>query len=363
MSIAHRLEELLDRWEELRENGKDAAPEELCQDCPKTREELRKRIDRLKRMDWLEDSTSSGMVGVAEVKSGTTPERLNDRYRLERKIAEGGFGEVWQTYDEQLNRRVALKLTRIDCFEEARRVAKLRHPGIVSVHDVGRENEYCYIVFDLIDGSDLARRITEARPEPIPAALLVAEIAERLQHAHEQGFIHRDIKPANILLDTEGAPFLTDFGIAATEAELAIKDASSNPGTLCYMAPEQLNGETADVRSDLYSLGVVFYEMLTGRLPFVAATPGKLRERVLNEAPTPPRQVEPRVPESLERICLKLLSKKPDHRFGSAKEVARLLRDVVATLPSPSEGRPLPWVFGVGIAMAFGALAVYLILG
>ena len=186
---------------------------------------------------------------------------------------------MWKGFDPELQRVVAIKVPRPDrisspdqaqkFLEEARKVAQLKHPGIVPVHDVGRDGDWFFIVSDFIDGENLAQRISRDRPGWEESARLVADVAEILQHAHQQGFIHRDIKPANILLDGQGRPYLTDFGIAISGDDQG-RGTTDTAGTLRYMAPEQV-AETVsqiDCRSDIYGLGVVLYELLTGQRPF-----------------------------------------------------------------------------------------------
>jgi serine/threonine-protein kinase len=240
-------------------------------------------------------------------------------------IAEGGFGQVWRATDTALQRPVAVKVTTLECVREARRVASLRHHGIVSVHDVGHEAGWCYIVFDLVEGTDLARRIQESRPGWREAGRIVAEVAGHLHYAHEKGFVHRDIKPANILLDERGRPVLADFGIAVTECELR-HEAMTSTGTLAYMAPEQLTASgRVDARTDVYGLGVVLYELLTGAVPFADPTLTGLRRRILTEDPQPVRSLNGGVPPPLEAICLKCLSKRAGDRYASARELSEAL--------------------------------------
>jgi serine/threonine protein kinase len=279
-------------------------------------------------MDWLEGDSPTivddfpGDHGEAAV-----PAIVGGRYRLERLIAEGGFGKVWRAMDTALQRPVAVKITTLECVSEARRVAQLQHHGIVAVHDVGQEAGHCFIVFDLVEGTDLARRIQENRPGWKEAAQIVAEVAGHLHHAHEKGFIHRDIKPANILLNTSGKPVLADFGIAVTECELK-REQMTSTGTLAYMGPEQLtaNGQV-DPRTDVSGLGVVLYELLTGTVPFTDLTLMGLRRRILTDAPQSVRSLNGEVPPELERICLKCLSKEASDRYGSAKELGEALTD------------------------------------
>ncbi len=321
-----KLEELLARWDELRGQGREISAEELAGDAPELVDGLRRRMQHLKAMDWLDRPNEAPGSRNGPARPATpVPATIGGRYRLERLIAEGGFGQVWRATDTALDRPVAVKMTTLECVGEARRVARLRHPGIVSVHDVGHEGSYCFIVFDLVEGTDLSRRIKESRPRWDDAARMVAEVARHLHYAHEKGFVHRDIKPANILLDETGSPVLADFGIAVTECELR-HEALTSTGTLAYMAPEQLTaGGSVDPRTDVYGLGVVLYELLTGTAPFTAPTLTGLRRRILDEDPRPVRSLDEEVPPELERICMKCLSKVPRDRYGSAREVAESL--------------------------------------
>lgn len=333
MTRDDQIAEIVMRWEETFDHGTDVAVADLCADHPELVETVSRRIAALKQLAWVKDA---GEGGAPEVDPQPIPKTLGGRYRIEGMIAEGGMGAVYRAHDPELDRAVAVKVPRPkhstdDLVAEARRAAKLRHPGIVSVHDVGRDGDVCFIVADLIDGTNLANRIAQG---PLPwreAVRLIADVADALGFAHEQGFVHRDIKPANILLDKQGRPLLTDFGIAATFDEAQHGRAS---GTLPFMAPEQVAGETQliDARTDLYSLGVVLYEALTGKLPYQARTPTALREQILFRSPTPVSDLPP----SVEAVVVRCLAKHPADRFGSATELATALRGTLASLPATS---------------------------
>ena len=330
------LATLLLQWEEAWDQGRDLPPENLCALRLDLIETLRDRIAALKQMAWMtkSDIEQDNIENEPDILLGRT---LAGRYRIETLIAEGGFGRVYRAFDPELQRHVALKVSKSNrvsspeqanqLLEEARRAAKLRHPGIVSVYDVGRDDGLVFIVSDLIEGQSLAEMIERNRPKPSDAARIIADVADALQFAHDQGFVHRDIKPANILIDLQGRPHITDFGIAATVEQISKGDAATS-GTLAYMAPEQLSGDThlIGTRTDIHALGVVLYEVLTGKNPFDTDVPSSLREQIILRQPQLTTTSD--IPDDLQRICLRCLSKHPSDRFNTAGELAIALRSI-----------------------------------
>jgi serine/threonine protein kinase len=297
------------------------------------------------------------------------------RFELIDAVGFGAFGTVFKARDPQLDRVVAIKVPRSGnlatgedlhrFLREARSVARLRHPSIVPVYEVGQEDNLPYLVSEYVQGMTLADLMTARQLAPDKLAALLAEVAEALQYAHQQGIIHRDVKPSNILLDNENHPHLMDFGLAKRDAgEVTMTLDGQVLGTPAYMSPEQAGGEghSVDGRSDVYSLGVILYQLLTGALPFKGNTRALLHQ-VQHDDPPPPRRLVKGVAADLETICLKAMARERLQRYASAQELADDLRRYLSGQPIHARplgtmGRTLRWLKRHRGAMARFAAAL-----
>ena len=289
-------------------------------------------LSRLAKAGEDQETHDSAARPVATGDHSQIPTQIG-RFKVKKTIGSGAFGVVCLAHDEQLGRNVALKFARKSRFEtpeeiehfvlEARTAAQIEHPGIVTVFDVLQQDELICIVQQYIDGHDLKKELSNSAPTFQRTVEIIRDVSEAIGYAHHKGFVHRDIKPANILIDTNGKPHVTDFGLAVHES-VQRRLRGERSGTPRYMSPELVLGEThrLDGRSDLWSLGVVMFEMLTGKPPFNGETAAEVFDEVKNREPKPPRQLNPKIPSELERICLKLLSKRIVDRYTTATDLA-----------------------------------------
>jgi eukaryotic-like serine/threonine-protein kinase len=280
---------------------------------------------------------------------------LNDRYRVSSLLGEGGMALVYEAEDLLLGRRVAVKILReqyasdrsfLARFQrEARAAASLSHPNIVAVYDVGSDAGTQYIVMELVTGRTLKEMIDEQAP--LAAARIVdlgRQICDALEYAHQYGIVHRDVKPHNILVTRDGRAKIADFGIAVALGGSSLTEPGYVVGSAQYVSPEQASGEPATSCSDVYSTGIVLYEMATGRLPFDGDSSVVVALKHLQEPPVPPRRLNPRIPESLQRVILTAMAKDPDDRFSSGAEMGEALMSTAragfeATHPQPAVAR------------------------
>jgi tetratricopeptide (TPR) repeat protein len=327
-----RVQELLD---ELMDQ--EATPEEVCGACPELLPVVRERWWQIRRaraeLDALLPCGQTGSFPTPMPEDLPLPQIPG--YQVEAVLGHGGMGVVFRARHLRLGRLVALKMALTGSYadshererfrREAEAVAPLHHPNVVQVYDVGDANGRPYFTMELMEGGSLTRKLAGAPQPPLQAAALLATLAGALQAAHEAGVVHRDLKPGNVLLTADGTPKVADFGLARrldTDARLTLPGAVI--GTPSYTAPEQARGDRSAIgpRTDVYALGAILYECLTGRPPFHAGTAAATLQQVVADEPVAPRRLNPSVPADLQTVCMKCLSKEPARRYDSAKELA-----------------------------------------
>jgi eukaryotic-like serine/threonine-protein kinase len=338
MSTEDRIRDLLDEFDAR------TTPEEVCADDPELLPEVRARWEKLRRLQGRIDeifaadddpTIHEGRTPIPARPNPDEPLPLIDGYEVESVLGRGGMGVVFKARHLRLNRHVAIKMMLAGPYaaasdltrfrREAEAVAALRHPNIVQIHDVGDISGRHYFTMEHLEGGGLGHRLAN-KPMPVRAAAeMSATLAAAVQFAHKVGFIHRDLKPANILFDGDGIPKIADFGLARSITEGGrVTLTGTRMGTPCYMAPEQALGAASAIgpAADVYALGAILYEMLTGRPPFDGDSPLEIERRVIGDEPAPPSRINAVVPRDLETICLKCLQKNPARRYASAQDLA-----------------------------------------
>jgi serine/threonine protein kinase len=330
-----RLAALLDDLTRRRRDGATADLEPISRQHPDLADELRQLWAAAQMADALarppkETATLPGEVNASFVE----PPRTFGDFELVRELGRGGMGVVYEARQQSLNRTVALKMVlrgelaseadRARFRAEAEAAARLVHPNIVQVYEVGDVAGQPYFAMQYVPGRTLARRLAEGPLSPQEAARLIAAVARAVDHAHQNGVVHRDLKPANVLLAADGTPKITDFGLAKLlDAAGSLTQTGAIIGTPSYMAPEQARAEKQlGPAADVYALGAILYECLTGRPPFQAATALDTLLLVQEQDAVPPRLLNPGVPRDLETVCLKCLEKSPSRRYPSAAALA-----------------------------------------
>jgi WD40 repeat protein len=404
MSSETQLDALLSRWQQRQAQGEELSATELCRDCPELIAAIEPYLQALRHMQQMQQmarAEPATLRGVSFPSESAAP--LADRearaaptvpgYDILGELGRGGMGVVYKARQMRLGRTVALKMVlggghagpeELQRFRtEAEAIARLQHPNIVQIYEVDEQNGLPYFSLEFCGGGSLQQKLADKPLPPRDAAALVEQLARAMQAAHEAGVLHRDLKPGNVLLSPQsssgegspvtwlGTPKITDFGLAKKLDEVGTTASGAIMGTPSYMAPEQTGERRVPIgpACDVYSLGAILYECLTGRPPFKAATALETLRQVTHEEPVPPRQLNSKVPTDLETICLKCLHKEPLKRYGSALALAddlqRYLRgEPVLARPVGRVERSVRWVRrNPSLAAALATVAAVLLLG
>jgi eukaryotic-like serine/threonine-protein kinase len=354
MAVESLVEQLLD---EIADTG--STPEEVCSECAELLPEVRRRWREMRALDAelnalfpvLDDGQNAEDSSRHHTDGGLP--RIPG-YDVQALVGHGGMGVIYRARHHRLNRVVALKMLIAGAYagpherarfqREAKAVASLHHANVVAVYDVGDFEGCPYFTMELLEGGSLAQKLSGTPLPASQAAALLITLADAVQAAHQTGIVHRDVKPANVLLTADGTPKVADFGLARQfEGEPALTLSGVQIGTPSYMAPEQVNGVAGTIgpAADIYALGAVLYEMLTGRPPFRGESAVETQRQVIHDEPVSPSRLNTKVPRDLETICLKCLSKEPKRRYTSAQALADDLRRYEKG--RPIDARPMGW--------------------
>lgn len=366
MAADTKLRELLLRAEEMHDEGRSVSAEDLGKDHPELIPELKRRIEEMRGANPLQLAATVRQAApsptpavndssLPTIKGGPgAPPQPQDSgrrfvipgYQIEKELGRGGMGVVFKALELKHNRVVALKTIHperqaseleLKRFQvEAEAVLKLQHPNIVKIYDFDAVDGHPYFSLEYLEGGALDDKLDGKPMAPREAALLLATLARAMYYAHQNNIVHRDLKPSNVLLADDGTPKIADFGLAKNlEGGANLTSTGNVMGTPCYMAPEQAAGQTKKIApaTDIYALGAVMYELLTGRPPFDAETPLEIIRQVINDEPRSLRRLCPALPAALDTICLKCLEKAPEARYASALDLAEDLDRFLADIP------------------------------
>jgi hypothetical protein len=390
MSDEATLNELLLQWQREMERGRDIPVAQLCRDRPELAVEVERRLGPLRRLYDLHQTDQPTVATVPPLPTDTPARELLQAdapfttmptdgsfvpppaaallggptvpgYQILGELGRGGMAVVYKARHLRLDRVVALKMIRAGGHAgqdelarfrtEAEAVARLRHPGVVQVYDFGDHEGLPYMALEYCEGGSLAAKLNGTPLPPMQAAALVEQVARAVDAAHRRQVVHRDLKPANVLLAEDGSPKVTDFGLAKKLDAAGQTATGVIMGTPSYMAPEQAGGNTRAVgtTTDIYALGAILYELLTGRPPFKAATVTDTLLQVLHQEPVLPRQLQQGLPRDLETICLKCLEKDPRRRYSTAEALGQdldcfLQGRQISARPASLMDRTVKWV-------------------